>query len=80
MSGKHNIDGGQAKEEEHVSSYTPIREAETGILHISSACLATIFTYNTISNVFGKSFNSFNLKKDLYRAILRYSCQSTRQR
>ncbi|XP_026314893.1 uncharacterized protein LOC113226478 [Hyposmocoma kahamanoa] len=28
MSGKHNIDGGQAKEEEHVSSYTPIREAE----------------------------------------------------
>lgn len=44
MSGKLNIDGGQAKEEEHVSSYTPIREAETGILRISSAIQQLYFS------------------------------------
>lgn len=65
MSGKLNIDGGQAKEEEHVSSYTPIREAETGIFHISRAYLATIFICNAISNVFEYDFKYFNLENNL---------------
>lgn len=75
MSGKLNIDGGQAKEEEHVSSYTPIREAETGIMHISRAYLAAIFIFNAISNVFGKDFNCFHLENNLAdRANLHYEC------
>lgn len=75
MSGKHNIDGGQAKEEEHVSSYTPIREAEPGILDISNAYLATIFISNATFNGFGEDSNGFHLKNCLpEHANLRYGC------